>query len=134
MNKEKDLFDTKNDAKYDENTSLSVELTEKTEKEIKIKSEKHEFILSLINSIIGWLCIIIGIIIFFSKDSTIENPVISFSIFKISATQLYTSIIFTIIGLIILLIGRYKYKIKKKNRLTQFSKPTNGTTPVCGLK
>ena len=113
MNKEKDLFDTKNDAKYDENTSLSVELTEKTEKEIKIKSEKHEFILSLINSIIGWLCIIIGIIIFFSKDSTIENPVISFSIFKISATQLYTSIIFTIIGLIILLIGRYKYKIKK---------------------
>ena len=113
MNKEKDFFDTENDAKYDESTSLSVELTEKTEKEIKIKSENHEFILSLIYSIVGSLCIIIGIIIFFFKDSTIENPVISFSIFKISATHLYISIIFTIIGLIILFMGRYKYKVKK---------------------
>lgn len=113
MNKEKDFFDTNKDPEYDKTTTLSVEITEDTEKDVKIKAEKHEFIISLIKSIAGFVCIICGIVIFFRGDSTIENPVIFFSTLKISAAKLTTSIIFEIIGLIALIAGKYRIKVKK---------------------
>lgn len=108
------VFDTKKDPKFNQNTTLSVSLSESTEMEIKKQSECHEFIKSVIGLIIGGIVIIIGIIIFFIKDYTVDNPVIDCRMVKISASRLSISIFFVVLGVIIILITRYKYKIINK--------------------
>lgn len=108
------VFDTKKDPKFNQNTTLSVSLSESTEMEIKKQSECHEFIKSLIGLIIGGFVVIIGIIIFFIKDYSVDNPIIDNKIIKISASRLSISVFFIVLGIIIIWITSYKYKIINK--------------------
>jgi hypothetical protein len=91
---------------------LSVEVTEKTDKDVQKLVAKYLFIYSIIGIIGGFIFMGIAVWILVTKDTVIQNPIIDTPIIKLSASQLTISIVFAIIGLLIIWITVFRFKIK----------------------
>lgn len=110
----KSFFDTQqDDDEFDKKTILSTELPSSESDELKKQSEKHEFAKFVISTCAGILFILLGVIVFFCNDNLIENPIIVYKDFKVSAKSLTGSLFLFIFGFITIIVGRYKYTIKK---------------------
>ena len=115
----KSFFNTEEETKFDEKTSLTTELPASESDEIKRTAMKFELISSLVNRIPGIILTIIGCILIFVKESDINKPKIDLKIIQVSAERLPIGIVFIILGIFLIIKGDYIFKItkdKKKNK------------------
>jgi hypothetical protein len=98
----------------DTTRATSVEVTENTDAGLAKEAGKAQLIYSILGHILGAGVIIAGIIVLFTKDHTIEDPVISAPFVYMSAGRLTLSSLFLIAGLIIVYITRFSFKVKNK--------------------
>jgi hypothetical protein len=93
--------------------ATSVEITEGTDTGLAKEASKAQLVYSKLGLILGGGLVIASIIILFTKDYTIENPVINMPFIYISAGKLTLSALFFVAGLIIVYITRYSLKVKQ---------------------